>query len=702
MNSMLDSKVKATIQDGYTKFLIANGLKSRVAQKKMIATIANTLGSSDRASHIGVIEAPTGTGKTVAYLLAALPIARKLKKTLVISTGTIALQEQLINKDLPELLAACDWEYKFSLVKGRGRYVCNLRLHQHVKPIDGKHSALDLFSDGIMDQSYSCDERLYREFSDALSKGDWDGDRDSWKSHVSDNDWGPLTVDRRQCTGRYCRFINECAFFTARNDIEENDCYVVNHDVVMADLGLGGGVILPKLDNAVFIFDEGHRLAECAVRHSKSECNLNSSIIWLEHIKKQCDFQVANFGEDEILCEALLHMGKLAEQISSLLTVALPMFQKKQSLKALNDRKYRFPFGDIGDIERDIAAQISDTLRVWIRHNTGIKDKLSEKFGMVDCQVRSAELEHFFQMLGSWQLGAEKLLLLWSRLEIKISSEEMPFACWLSFDDVENNGDICINSSPMSASLLLAEGLWNNVAGAVLTSATLRSLGTFNSLRAEAGLPSTSEFLALDGPFNYTKSAKLRVPKDAIEANLVEAHNLYVIKTIGLTFGKCDGTLALFSSKHQMLEVFEGLSEQDVKFVLMQGQYSVGEILRLHRERIDRGDCSVIFGLASFAEGIDLPGDYCRHVVVVKLPFAVPKDPLLEARSEWIESKGGNAFFDIALPFASLRLNQACGRLLRKETDSGVVTILDRRIVTKRYGSKLLDALPPFSVDLCC
>ena len=150
-----------------------------------------------------------------------------------------------------------------------------------------------------------------------------------------------------------------------------------------------------------------------------------------------------------------------------------------------------------------------------------------------------------------------------------------------------------------------------------------------------------------------------------------------------------------------MLEVFDGLSKQDKKRVLMQGKYSNGEILRLHRKRIDRGDGSVIFGLSSFAEGIDLPGDYCRHVVVVKLPFSVPKDPLMEARSEWIEAMGGNAFFDIALPSASLRLNQACGRLLRKETDSGLVTILDRRIISKSYGSKLLDALPPFSVDLC-
>ena len=701
MNSLLDSKVKATIQDGYTKFLLARGLKPRASQKKMIATVAKTLGSKDPGSRIGVIEAATGSGKTVAYLLAALPIARELKKTLVISTGTIALQEQLINEDIPELLAACDWDYKFSLVKGRGRYACNLRLHQHTKIEDGDDLSSNFLFNGIIDQGSNVNESLYRELLDALLKGTWNGDRDSWGTHISDRDWNPLTVDRRQCTGRYCKFIKECAFFTARNNVEESDCFVVNHDLVIADLVLGGGVILPRLENAVFIFDEGHRLAECAIRHFRTECKLNSSIIWLESIVKQCSSQVTKFGDDASFCEALIGIRTRTEQLSSLFSLALPMFQKYESLKSADDKKYRFPLGNLGDIERDVAKQISDTLRVWICGKNELKDKLSEKFGSNEHKLRSADLEYFFQMIGAWQSRAEKLLSLWDRLKTKISIDETPPACWLSFDDLSQNVEICINSSPISAKVLLAEGLWSNVAGAILTSATLRSLGSFNSLKSEAGLPSASKFLALEGPFNYAKSVKLRVPKDAIEGNLVEAHNLYVIKKIRLTFDERLGTLALFSSRGQMLEVFDGLSKQDRKLVLMQGQYSNRELLRLHRRRIDRGDGSVIFGLSSFAEGIDLPGDYCRHVVVVKLPFAVPEDPLMEARSEWIEAMGGNAFFDIVLPSASLRLNQACGRLLRKETDSGVVTILDRRIISKSYGSKLLAALPPFSMDLC-
>jgi len=149
-----------------------------------------------------------------------------------------------------------------------------------------------------------------------------------------------------------------------------------------------------------------------------------------------------------------------------------------------------------------------------------------------------------------------------------------------------------------------------------------------------------------------------------------------------------------------MEQVYDDLSSELQKNILIQGQLSNREMVRLHKERIDQGRTSVLMGLASFAEGVDLPGDYCRHVVIAKLPFAVPDDPLHEALSEWIEAGGGNSFFDISLPIASLRLVQACGRLLRTEKDTGTVTILDKRLITKRYCTQLLNGLPPFRREI--
>jgi ATP-dependent DNA helicase DinG len=161
-----------------------------------------------------------------------------------------------------------------------------------------------------------------------------------------------------------------------------------------------------------------------------------------------------------------------------------------------------------------------------------------------------------------------------------------------------------------------------------------------------------------------------------------------------------EGSLVLFSSRRQMLEVFQGIDGGLRELVLMQGDYSKQEILRRHREAIDAGGGSVIFGLASFAEGVDLPGDYCRHVVIAKIPFAVPDSPLEAALAEWVEAQGRNAFMEISVPDAALRLVQASGRLLRTEQDSGRVTLMDRRILTRRYGRAILDSLPPYRREL--
>jgi len=238
--------------------------------------------------------------------------------------------------------------------------------------------------------------------------------------------------------------------------------------------------------------------------------------------------------------------------------------------------------------------------------------------------------------------------------------------------------------------------LWGSCYAAVVTSATLRALGSFQTLQRETGIPDFAHFMAVAGAFDYQQAAVIRVPGDAVEGNAVEQHSRDIIDRFDTLVEPRCGTLVLFSSRRQMEQVYDELSDDLQKNILIQGQYSNREMVRLHKERIDQGRTSVLMGLASFAEGVDLPGDYCRHVVIAKLPFAVPDDPLHEALSEWIEDRGGNSFFDIALPIASLRLIQACGRLLRTESDTGTVTILDKRLITKRYGAQLLNALPPF------
>lgn len=698
---MLDDSIKETIQQGYRQFLKSRDLKPRQGQKQMVAAISNSLSHDDPDKRLTVIEAGTGTGKTVGYLLSALPIARARDKTVVIATGTIALQEQLLLKDIPDLLEACDWDCQVALIKGRGRYICNLRLEQCLDAIKSKEAGLFLFEDELQFNPNDQSEDLYKELSESLADGSWDGDRDAWESRIPDTDWRALTVDHRQCSGRRCKFVDQCPFFKARGELEEADCIVANHDLVMADLALGGGAILPPPEDCIFIFDEGHRLGETAVKHFGAHCRINTTVNWLERLLKQLKGQAPLFEKDKTIIDMLPRIESGANEIMQLLTVAYPIF--KDFLDTIEDDRqlFRFPQGDVGEGIRDLAQNISTHTSRWIGRAEILRDTLSEALSDKDYSVPTPDIELFYQQVGSWLTKGESLLALWDRLKKAPKGSEIPIACWLRLDDTgSGNLDIAINASPIQASDILREQLWGCCYGAVITSATLRSLGTFNTLQRETGIPDSAQFLSVVGAFNYRDAATLCVPSDCIEGNSIDQHTDYIADNLGAMLDKKAGTLVLFSSRRQMEEVVDRLDTDVQNISLVQGKYSNREMVRLHKERVDQGKASVLIGLASFAEGVDLPGDYCKHVIIAKLPFMVPDDPLHEALSEWIEDKGGNSFFDIALPIASLRLIQACGRLLRTESDTGTVSILDKRLITKRYGGQLIDALPPFRRQL--
>jgi len=698
---LLEQSIKETIQQGYRQFLKSRDLKPRLGQKQMIAAIANSLGHSDADKRLGVIEAGTGTGKTVGYLLSALPIARAKEKTVVVATGTIALQEQLILKDIPDLLEASGWDHQVALVKGRGRYVCNMRLEQCLDAIKSKEAGLFLFEDEMPFNPNAQSEALYQELSESLENNSWDGDRDAWDTRIPDIDWQTLTVDHRQCTGRRCQFVDQCPFFKARAELEEADCIVANHDLVMADLALGGGAILPPPEDCIYIFDEGHRLGETAVKHFGAQCRINTTLNWLERVPKQLKGQTPVFEKDKTIIDMLPRIDSGANEIVALLTTCYPQFQAYLDNLEDDRQLYRFPQGDVGEGTRELAQNISALTSRWIGRVELLRDTLNEALTDRDYAVPIPDIELFYQQVGSWLTKGENLLALWDRLKRQLSSHTVPLACWLRLDDSgSGNLDIAINASPIQATEILREQLWGSCYGAVITSATLRSLGNFNTLKRETGIPDSAQFLSVAGAFNYAEAATLSVPKDCVEGNAIYEHTDYITDNLAHMVEKKAGTLVLFSSRRQMDEVFDRLDTDLQKICLVQGKYSNREMVRLHKERVDQGKTSVLVGLASFAEGVDLPGDYCKHVIIAKLPFMVPDDPLHEALSEWIEDKGGNSFFDIALPIASLRLIQACGRLLRTESDTGTVTILDKRLITKRYGGQLIDALPPFRRQL--
>jgi ATP-dependent DNA helicase DinG len=273
-----------------------------------------------------------------------------------------------------------------------------------------------------------------------------------------------------------------------------------------------------------------------------------------------------------------------------------------------------------------------------------------------------------------------------------------PTARW-----IERAGDdVVVAASPIDAGERLQRALWQRVSAAVVTSATLTACGTFELFLRQTGLdrlPSVRT-VRLASPFNYREQARLVVPRMFFDPGDASAHTQEVIRLLP-DLVKEGASLVLFTSAQQMNEVHERMPEQIQLQTLMQGRLAKAAILQRHRQRVDEGRASTIFGLAAFQEGVDLPGHYCTHVVIVRIPFSVPSHPWEQARAEWLQRCGRSPFREVAVPEAAVRLSQAVGRLIRTQTDRGTVTILDRRLVTRRYGQELLRSLPPMRLELC-
>ncbi|NHN38146.1 ATP-dependent DNA helicase DinG [Pseudomaricurvus alcaniphilus] len=707
---MLTDQLKKTIQGAYSEFLNNKELKARYGQKLMIAEIAKTLGTiqlndegeRDSSGHICVVEAGTGTGKTVAYLLAALPIAKALGKKLVVSTATVALQEQIINKDIPEILRHSGLQFKVTLAKGRGRYLCLSKLDRLLGEVDFAADPTRALYEDEMPQVSEQGVKIYQSMMDAMAANQWNGDRDSWSAGVDDEDWQRVTTDHRQCTGRRCANVSACSFMRARDNLGNVDCIVTNHDLVLADLALGGGAILPAPEDTIYIFDEGHHLPDKALNHFAHHSRLLATSKWLEQSQKPFSGllaqisgagQVDRFGEQ--VPAALLDAKQQLDQI-------IPIFQSLADQIDVQEQapRYRFQHGVIPDPMQRASLEVKRAFDRLAELLGKLTEEINQAMEESHCPVPKVDLESAYPVIGTWQSRAEANRELWASYTQPDAKGAPPRARWFTLVEQGGNLDFEVCSSPILAARTLEHGLWNACCGAVVTSATLTALGNFGRFQMRAGTPADSLYQVVPSPFDFTNAATLQVPPQAVDAGNAAAHTQALVTTLPEILDINAGSLVLFSSRRQMLEVFDNLPMDWKSQVLVQGDRSKQALIDEHRQRIDQGDGSIIFGLASFAEGVDLPGDYCSHVVIAKIPFAVPDDPVEASLAEWIEDRGGNAFMEITVPDAAIKLVQACGRLLRCESDRGTVTLLDRRIVTRRYGKAILNSLPPFRQDI--
>ncbi|MBT4239749.1 ATP-dependent DNA helicase DinG [Oceanospirillaceae bacterium] len=698
--------VKQDVQQLYRQLVKRLELTPRWGQKQMIATVANHFLAINRGEDghriddnpVCLVEAGTGTGKTLAYMVACLPIAKALDKKLVISTATIALQEQIVQKDLPALKKHGGYAFDFRLAKGRRRYLCVSRLDQALSQNASIDPTQALFEDELALKLDGHQQALYKDMVVQLGSNQWNGDRDAWQEPLAEDHWRPITTDHKGCTNRRCSHFSQCPFFKARDGLEQADCIVTNHDLVLADLALGGGAILPAPEDTIYIFDEGHHLADKTLKQFTHQQGIRQLSRWYGQtrsgVKKFLkEWQGGGKGA-QVSQQVQDHIQVLEQQL-----ISLEQFLDQSAFRPeegyQQQENYRFAQGIV-------PAEL-----VQMSHDLGLGSaRLARDLGalhsLMDDVVKGDQnglpkdqAESYLAAFGVLQQNAEQQLGLWQAYAKVDREGEVPMARWLQYWQTPERVDLEISASPIMAAELLQENLWQRCFGALLTSATLTALGRFERLITHAGMNPLSTQLAVQSPFDFSKS-QICVPKEAIEPGSETVFVEQLIKGLKAQLNKTEASLVLFTSRRVMQLVFEGMGDVWQDLILQQGESSKQRLLDQHKQRVDEKEGSVLFGLASFAEGIDLPGDYLTHVVITRLPFTVPDRPVPSALAEWIEKLGGNSFTELSVPEASIRLVQATGRLLRKEDDKGRITILDKRIISKRYGQQLLQALPPY------
>ncbi|WP_047045249.1 ATP-dependent DNA helicase DinG [Vibrio mexicanus] len=659
----------------------------RRSQNYLVAEIAKTLcGDYHKSNRTIVAEAGTGIGKSLAYLMAAIPVAVHNNRKVVISTATVALQEQLVNKDLPLYRRLSDREFSFILAKGRQRYCCAEKLATACGADGGQ---LALFETKPKKADVELFERMYKAFS----QGKWDGDRDSWPTPIKDELWQIIVSDKHSCNNSMPAHRG-CPFQKARSELDKADVIIANHSLVMADVNLGGGVILPEPDNTIYVFDEAHHLPKVARDHSSAAASLKGAASWLERLNQSIS-KFSGLADEKRVAR---FRNELQDSVQELIP-SLKQLSKRFDPALFEEKQYRFEHGDLPSWLEEESKQLKVLSNKANQAVGKIADLIAER--VKDGELSGRLAEPALAEIGFYIQRTENLAQVWNLMAEPKREKGAPLARWLELHP-EQEDDIIVNVSPLEVGWQLDQLIWSRCVGAVLVSATIRALNSFSFFCHQAGLSdkpdSGTQFLALASPFDYQNQAELYIPKMKYEPQAPQFTE-YLIDLLPKLIEDKKANLVLFSSYWQMNQVAEALAKLFIKkgwALQVQGDASRTEILNKHKTLVQCQKTSVLFGTGSFSEGLDLPGELLENLIITKIPFAVPTSPVEQAHAEYIEQKGGNPFMQIAVPEASKKLIQSVGRLLRKERDSGRVVLLDRRIVTKRYGKALIDSLPPF------
>ena len=691
-------------------------LRPRAGQREMAAQVAHTfahahLGKPTEgedsppntavAPSIAVIQAGTGVGKSLAYSAPAIAMALQRGTRVMISTATVALQEQLVNKDLPALAAHLGQPFRYALAKGRGRFVCQLKLERLVGSSDlYPEEADDLFGETLPAKPVAQAERqaqqqFYASMAEALAQGRWDGDRDSLDTPPAPEAWSPVAAEGSSCTGRHCPAFQSCSYYERRKELVAAQVIVVNHDLLLSSLGAR---LLPELDNCLLVLDEAHHLPATALAQFASSMDL-SRLQWLDKLTSRA-LRIGQLLEVEEIADIPQHSSGLRQAMGQLAQAA--MAQYGETLKSPEAR-----FGPASArIPRGVLPEaLLPPLEAVLAHSTGLLDVLRAIAKALRSTIKETpdeapRLAALYAQLGSLAPRLEAVFATTELLLHTPAPGQAPAAKWFT---LEMDGEwiaLQAHASPILPGSTLRQHLWSQVRGGVLTSATLTSCGSFDFFLREVGLHDLPTLATLEvaSPFDYPSQGVLWAhhtqadPKHAgpFTQEMVHTllHDLASVQT---------GALVLFTSKEQMRQAVDALPSALRSKVLVQNTMPRFALLNKHREQVEAGQASIIFGMQSFGEGLDLPGALCASLFITKLPFAPPDDPVGEARAEWLRSSGRNPFTDLVVPATAIRLAQWVGRAIRTEHDQAQVYCYDRRLCVTSYGQQIQKSLPDFS-----
>lgn len=593
-----------------------------------------------------LVEAGTGTGKTLAYLIPAINESIRTGKKIIISTGTKNLQEQIMEKDIPFLQQILPRKFSAAYMKGRSNYACLYRLHKgDDQPI----------LDGISDIDH------FREVRD-WSRETRTGDR-AELTHLPENlsFWNRINARSDTCIGQKCADFEPCYITRMRSGAESADIVVVNHHLFFADLNVRGnqyGKVIP--DYGAVIFDEAHLIEDIAADYF--------------------GFQVSNYRIDELVRDAtslpiadaianaaIMRSAARVAGFSEQMWVRLPNARVTEGRFPLAPDSFSYRGNDGEDRPTPLGEAYNALDNALGRLETEI-DVFSEKVPEAESVVRRIRQTRF-------------------DIAFIAKQADRNFVYWLE----KRGRGIYLQASPVDVSSLLREKLFDKVETCVLTSATLSANSSFGFIRGRLGLDAVAtNTMVAPSSFDYEQQAIVYLPKGMPDPRSPEFVQ-FAAGEIGRILRVTDGrAFVLCTSNSSMAALYELVSSRVDFPCLLQGTMPRSALLDNFRQTPN----AVLFATTSFWQGVDVQGEQLSCVIIDKLPFAVPTDPIVAARSKFIDDNGGRSFFEYSVPQAVIALKQGIGRLIRSQTDRGVIAILDPRLRSKSYGRDFLNSLP--------